>query len=162
MSSTWVRSAARKSIMPWGSGSSSAELVAAGIGVTGLVALTGTTVPGGATAGAIDAAGRLGITGRSGFAAGGVRGVFRTTGGGTGEFVLAGALTGLIVTAGLTVLVRPSKARCRASWRTWSLFVPRPAWALSAEPFGGSAGKGGVCAHKLQPARSKDRKSTRL
>src|ERR1039458_2273907 len=75
MSSTWVRSAARKSIMPWGSGSSSAELAAAGAGTAVLVGLRGTTVPGGATTGAIDAAGRLGITGRSGFAAGGVRGV---------------------------------------------------------------------------------------
>src|ERR1035441_242646 len=103
MSSTWVRSAARKSIMPWGSGSSSAELAAAGAGTAVLVGLRGTTVPGGATTGAIDAAGRLGITGWSGFAAGGVRGVFLTTGGGTGEFVLAGALTGLTTTAGLTV-----------------------------------------------------------
>src|ERR1035441_4953507 len=42
MSSTWVRSADRKSIMPCGSGSSSGELVAAGTGVTVVAGLAGT------------------------------------------------------------------------------------------------------------------------
>src|ERR1039458_10333603 len=60
MSSTWVRSAARKSIMPWGSGSSSAELVAAGTGATALVGLSGNSVPGG------PATGTNGLRGRAG------------------------------------------------------------------------------------------------
>src|ERR1022692_1462572 len=100
MSSTWVRSAARKSIMPWGSGSSRAGLAAAGAGVTGLTGLTGVTIPGGATTGAIDASAGLGIAARSGFADDGGRGVFRTTGGGTGEFVLRAGFTGF-TTAGV-------------------------------------------------------------
>src|ERR1017187_2155617 len=58
MSSTWVRSAARKSIMPWGSGSSSAELLAAGTGAAVLVGLRGATVPGGATTGSNGLRGR--------------------------------------------------------------------------------------------------------
>ena len=123
--------------MPWGSGSSSAGLAVASTGVTGLAGLIGVTIPGGATTGAIDAAAGLGIAARSGFAADGGRGVFRTTAGGTGEFVLVAGFTEFtttgveptvfVVRAGFTgftatgveptVLVRPSKARCRASWR---------------------------------------------
>src|ERR1017187_5970366 len=44
MSSTWVRSADRKSIMPCGSGSSSEELVVAGTGVTMVAELVGVAV----------------------------------------------------------------------------------------------------------------------
>src|ERR1035441_8192350 len=57
MSSTWVRSADRKSIMPCGSGSSSEELVAAGTGVTVAAGLAG-TAPATGTNGLREPAGR--------------------------------------------------------------------------------------------------------
>src|ERR1035437_7553086 len=114
MSSTWVRSADRKSIMPWGSGSSSGDLVAAGTEVTalaGLIAVTG--APDSPGAGAIDAAGTLGTAMLSGFAAGSARGVFRKIGGGAGESVPAVGLTGLTAAAGAAALVRPARASRR-------------------------------------------------
>jgi len=133
--------------MPWGSGSSSGELVTAG---TGRAARAGLIVAAGANgspgagspgAGASDAAGPLGTTMLLGFAVGSARGVFRKTGGGAGESVPAAALTGLTTAAGAAALVRPARALRRACWRLWSLFVLTLTRVLSAGPPGGSAGK---------------------
>src|ERR1035441_448974 len=123
MSSTWVRSADRKSIMPCGSGSSSEEMVAPGGRVTALV--DGPDAADSPGTGALDAPGNPGIARLPGRVPGRCgRVVFGKTSVGADEFVPRGALTGLTrIAPGTTAFVPPSSAWRSSRWRASIRFV---------------------------------------
>jgi hypothetical protein len=132
MSSTWFKSAFRKSIMPGCSGSSKAGLVPRGGAAAALVSETDD--------GSLDPPGLAGEARLSRRVAGSGRCAFGKTGEGADEFVPGAATAGLMAVAGAAAFVPPARAWSLLCWRICWRFVSMAARAAAS----GGAGKAGI------------------